>query len=768
MIQPLISSAESSLEAWDRLSQSYANFSRSRIISLKAKLASTPKGNKSIAEFLNEMRSIAYELALTQNPISEEDLVVHIITQLGDEYNSIVAAIKVHESPITYAELFEKLTDFERMIKEKDSASLPVIPTINATHRQNSKAPQFQKSFQAYNSNDQKSRGGYGDRSYRPWQSQNGIRSYLADLSCQFCEITGHATSDCRKLASGASHHATSNLSALQTYAYYGGPDEILLGDGEYQKLIPFFSSCGISHLTSPPHTPEHNGTAERRHQHIVETGLSLLHFSSLPFHYWSHVFQAAVYLINRLPSSVLSFKSPFEMLFHKIPNYSGGSSQANDQHNPSTHDSPIFPPSSRVPSPTQQPFPSSNSQPAQTPIMESLSPSPSQNQTPHIFEIEPSSTFPQTISTPQPPSTCPQTEDATFEQQIITTPVISPSPTPQTNSSSPSHIQLPIERPARQRKQNPKYFSDKYINIITKHPLPPTLEPTTVNQAVKEPLWRQAMDDEYNFLLQNRTWELVPTSSHVPIGYKWIFRIKRKPDGSIDKYKARLVAKAFFKNLDVITLRHSALSFGFRKSLADASLFIYNQDGVTVYFLVYVDDIILTGNNSKFMDDFVNKLATRFSIKDLGSLHQFLGVEVISTTSGLFLSQHRHTADLLSRFKMIGVKEVATPLNSTETLSLTDGSPNVDVSSYRSIVGSLQYLAITRPDVSFAVNKLSQFMHAPTHLHLQALKRVLRYLKGTIHHGLFLKRASPFTLTAFYDSDWGGVRDNRRSTTAY
>ncbi|GKC07292.1 retrovirus-related pol polyprotein from transposon RE1 [Tanacetum coccineum] len=705
MIQPLISSAESSSEAWERLSQSYANSSRSRIISLKAKLASTPKENKSIAEFLNEMRSIADELALTQNPISEEDLVVHIITQLGDEYNSIVAAIK-----------------------EKDSASLPVIPTINATHRRNSKAPQFQKSFQAYNSNNRKSRGGYGNRSYRPWQSQNGNRSYRADLSCQFCEIAGHATSDCRKLA----------------------------------------SSCGISHLTSPPHTPEHNGTAERRHQHIVETGLSLLHFSSLPFHYWSHVFQAAVYLINRLPFSVLSFKSPFEMLFHKIPNYSGGSSQANDQHNPSTHDSPIFPPSSRVPSPTQQPFPSSNSQPAQTPIMESLSPSPAQNQTPHIFEIEPSSTFPQTISTPQPPSTCPQTEDATFEQQIITTHVISPSPTPQTNSSSPSHIQLPIERPARQRKQNPKYFSDKYINIITKHPLPPTLEPTTVNQAVKEPLWRQAMDDEYNFLLQNRTWELVPTSSHVPIGYKWIFRIKRKPDGSIDKYKARLVAKAFFKNLDVITLRHSALSFGFRKSLADASLFIYNQDGVTVYFLVYVDDIILTGNNSKFMDDFVNKLATRFSIKDLGSLHQFLGVEVISTTSGLFLSQHRHTADLLSRFKMIGVKEVATPLNSTETLSLTDGSPNVDVSSYRSIVGSLQYLAITRPDVSFAVNKLSQFMHAPTHLHLQALKRVLRYLKGTIHHGLFLKRASPFTLTAFYDSDWGGVRDNRRSTTAY
>ncbi|GJY02187.1 hypothetical protein Tco_0360339, partial [Tanacetum coccineum] len=84
------------------------------------------------------------------------------------------------------------------MIKEKDSASLPVIPTMNATHRRNSKAPQFQKSFQEYNSNNRKSRGGYGNRSYRPWQSQSGNRSYRADLSCQFCEIAGHATSDCK------------------------------------------------------------------------------------------------------------------------------------------------------------------------------------------------------------------------------------------------------------------------------------------------------------------------------------------------------------------------------------------------------------------------------------------------------------------------------------------------------------------------------------------------------------------------------------------
>ncbi|GKA00873.1 putative zinc finger, CCHC-type containing protein [Tanacetum coccineum] len=146
-----------------------------------------------------KMWSIADELALIQNPISEEDL-VHIITQLGDEFNSLVAAIKVRESPITYSDLFDKLTDFERMLKEKDSTSLPIIPTVNVTQRQNSKGTQSQRSFQGYHSNHRKSRGGYNGNTNRSWQGQNGNRSYRADYFCNFCEIAGHTTGDCRKL----------------------------------------------------------------------------------------------------------------------------------------------------------------------------------------------------------------------------------------------------------------------------------------------------------------------------------------------------------------------------------------------------------------------------------------------------------------------------------------------------------------------------------------------------------------------------------------
>ncbi|KAK9057120.1 hypothetical protein SSX86_024487 [Deinandra increscens subsp. villosa] len=420
-------------------------------------------------------------------------------------------------------------------------------------------------------------------------------------------------------------------------------------------------------------------------------------------------------------------------------------------------------------------------------------------------------------------------------------TPNVATSPASDDTHSSP---------PPRTRKPNSKYFNPNFVNTATIHPLPPTIEPSTHTQALRDPNWRQAMDLEFNALIQNQTWDLVPPTSHSPIGCKWVFRVKRNPDETIEKYKARLVAKGFLqqygkdyfdtfspvtkpvtirtvlsialsknwplRQLDVnnaflhgtlhedvymtqppgyensefphhicklkkslyglkqaprawyIELANFLLHFGFQKSLADASLFIYRKSDIVCYFMVYVDDIVLTGNDSAFLDKFINTLSNRFSIKDLGLLHHFLGIEVIHTTQGLFLSQHRLIQYVLTQFHMDGAKDVMTPLSISDPLVPMDSSPTVDATPYRRLVGSLQYLAFTRPDISFAINKLSQFMHASRQSHLQAIKRVLRYLKGSIHHGLFLRRHSPLKLSAFSDSDWGGVHDAGRSTTAY
>ncbi|KAJ9568075.1 hypothetical protein OSB04_004041 [Centaurea solstitialis] len=116
----------------------------------------------------------------------------------------------------------------------------------------------------------------------------------------------------------------------------------------------------------------------------------------------------------------------------------------------------------------------------------------------------------------------------------------------------------------------------------------------------------------------------------------------------------------------------------------------------------------------------------------------------------------------------MNNCKPASTPLTISDHLTTTNGTPLPDPKNYRSFVGGLQYLSLTRPDVAFAVNKLSQFMHRPTDIHWAALKRLLRYLHGTIHHGLFIRRNSPLKLHAFTDADWAGDKQTYRSTTGY
>jgi hypothetical protein len=140
----------------------------------------------------------------------------------------------------------------------------------------------------------------------------------------------------------------------------------------------------------------------------------------------------------------------------------------------------------------------------------------------------------------------------------------------------------------------------------------------------------------------------------------------------------------------------------------------------------VYVDDLVITGNDPIFVSSIIDQLSNRFSIKDMGQLHFFLDMEVIPTTTGLFLSQHKYIRDLLTKLNMHGAKAVITPLSTTTVLKLLDGTSSVDSTEYRSIIGALQYLSLTQPDISFAVNKLSQFMHKPTTTHLTAAKRLL------------------------------------------
>lgn len=165
------------------------------------------------------------------------------------------------------------------------------------------------------------------------------------------------------------------------------------------------------------------------------------------------------------------------------------------------------------------------------------------------------------------------------------------------------------------------------------------------------------------------------------------------------------------------------------------------------LYILVYVDDIIITGPSASLVTRFIKLLSNKFSSKDLGFLSYFLGVEVLRHPHGLLLSQKKYISDIIHKANMRDCKPITTPITCSETLTLHGAPTHPSPTEYRSIVGALQYLSLTRPDIAFTVNKLSQFMHAPTHQHWTALKRLLRYLQGTLSKGLLLRKNSPLHL---------------------
>ena len=180
------------------------------------------------------------------------------------------------------------------------------------------------------------------------------------------------------------------------------------------------------------------------------------------------------------------------------------------------------------------------------------------------------------------------------------------------------------------------------------------------------------------------------------------------------------------------------------------------------------VDDIIITGTDFASIQQIKTHLHDTFSIKDLGRLHYFLGLEVDYVPEGIVLTQSKFTKDLLQDIPLDTSKPAVTPLPQHHKLDSTEGSllPNPEL--YRSLVGKLNYLTHTRPDLNYSVQVLSQFMHSPRTPHLAALTHVLRYVNHSTHQGILLKASDSLTLQAYSDSDWASCPDSRRSITGY
>ncbi|GKB85873.1 retrovirus-related pol polyprotein from transposon RE1 [Tanacetum coccineum] len=506
-----------------------------------------------------------------------------------------------------------------------------------------------------------------------------------------------------------------------------------------------FFTDKGIQHRISCPYTPQQNGRAERKHRHSTETGLALLFNAYAPVTFWVDAFATAAYIINRVPSVVLENKSPYELLFSDIPHYGNFREETKSVTHPTK---PIHCPSCAKPS---------------APIIDTP---PRVPLTTEVVEFVPSTTG----------STAP--------------------------ISQPTQATHPMVTRSKDGIFKRRHVAD--LAHVSSTPLHQALfaakDPKGYKSAAKNPQWLAAMEEEMFALHANKTWTLVPRpkDSNV-VGSKWVFRTKYHSDGSVDRLKARLVAQGFTQipgldyshtfspvvkaatvriilalavinkwplhQLDVKNaflnghlsdivfmeqppgfvdsrypnhvcslnkalyglkqaprawfqrLSDFLIHLGFTCSKADPSLFIFRRDSYMLYLLVYVDDIILTGNDHSMIRRFIARLNTEFAIKDLGRLGYFLGLET-----------PRYTARL------------SVPCN----------------------------IVITRAWTSYAVNQVSQFLHAPTIDHFQAVKRILRYIKGTLSFGLSFHHSDSPSLLGYSDADWARCLETRRSTYGY
>ncbi|RVW79573.1 Retrovirus-related Pol polyprotein from transposon TNT 1-94 [Vitis vinifera] len=465
-----------------------------------------------------------------------------------------------------------------------------------------------------------------------------------------------------------------------------------------------FMSQPGIIHQSSCAHTPQQNGVAERKNRHLVETARTLLLHNHVPFRFWGDAILTACYLINRMPSSVLHDQIPHSLLFPDQPLY-------------------FLPP--RV-------FCCTCFVHILTPGQDKLSARATKciflgysklQKGYRCYSSETHRYFLSADVTFFEDSPFFSTSESLPVSEVLPLPIISP---PDAVSSRP--LQVYHHRHCVVIPPSLAAVPADSPHIPSASPAP-ALPPSTDLPIALRKGWRQAMVDEMAALHSNGTWDLVVLpSGKSTVCCRWVYTVKVGPDGQVDRLKARLVAKGYTQVYGsdygdtfspvakiasgesglVCKLRHSLYGlkqsprvwfsrfssvvqeFGMFHSTADHSVFYYhNSSGQCIYLT-----------------------------KDMGKLKYFLGIEIAQSSSGVVLSQRKYALDILEK----------------------PGEPLGDPGRYRRLVGKLNCLIITRPDISFPVSVVSQFLQSPCDSHWDAIIRILRYIKSTLGQGVLFE----------------------------
>ncbi|XP_020684799.1 uncharacterized protein LOC110101292 [Dendrobium catenatum] len=268
-------------------------------------------------------------------------------------------------------------------------------------------------------------------------------------------------------------------------------------------------------------------------------------------------------------------------------------------------------------------------------------------------------------------------------------------------------------------------------------------------------------MSKEFLALQKHSTWSLTPPPINVPVlGCKWLFKVKLPSTGQAPTYKARLVAQGFAQEYGI----NYKETFSPVAKMATVRILItivvtrgwsvLQFDISNAFLHGDLPDVVYMKQPHGFVDEqFPHYLKSEFALKELGPVSTFLGIHVQKTAHGLFLLQSKYAEDLLNKFGFMNCRPVSTLAALKPPSTLESEQPFSDPSLYRKLAGSLMYLTVTRPDIAFATNHICQFMHQPTNQHFHSLKRLLRYIKGTLHFGLPITNGD-LQLRTYVDAD--------------
>ncbi|XP_062029072.1 uncharacterized protein LOC133745095 [Rosa rugosa] len=504
-----------------------------------------------------------------------------------------------------------------------------------------------------------------------------------------------------------------------------------------------YFNELGVSHEFSAPITPQQNGIVERKNRVLLDMARVMLHDASLSTNFWAEAISTACYTINRVFLRPGTDKTAYELWKGKKPNvghfhafgsicyilrdreHLGKFDVRSDEgvflgyslNSRAYRVYGVYHKRTRV-------------------VMESINVSIDDQL------VKQEESYADTSSTS---NTLAESKLNNDEEEEITDSIFEPTPTMRQGFKQFGFVSLVEPKNAREA-----LLDDQWISAMQEE----------LNQFARNDVWFKLfqMDVKTAFLngiLQEEVYVEQPQGFKDPHNLDHVYRLKKA------LYGLKQAPRAWYERLS-----NHLVGKGYTRGSIDKTLFVKQVKNDLIIAQVYVDDIVFGSTSKYLVNEFQSVMESEFEMSMCGELTFFLGLQVKQLDVGIFLSQTKYAENLIKKFGIESKKVVNNPMSTTTKLSEDPHGKSIDSTLYRSMIGSLLYLTASRPDISYNVGVCARFQANPKESHLEAVKRIIRYISGTVNCGIFYTFDTNVEIAGYSDADWGGNLKDRKSTS--